>query len=392
MTQTDAHVDPVRLAELHKEYGEYPGHLELSWVRGTATLGEFLGLIDRAMQAATAGGAVKVKDWLQVAKLAGEHGVRYRTNRALERFLSDIRAALEPATATAQEGAGPSPLEDARILAVENWLGGIWSGGAEVRTKPTVSTGGLGLPSWWKPSPLLGKALESHRKIKGDYELEDGDRRGVGHALLKAKFGIIEAIFHDHDEDAEVYQNAPLVEIMVDLIDRLTNPALAARVHPTPAPEPGSVEGLVERLRDFDAARAAFVRAVAEYNERLLYEKKIGEWPPRIGDLYERMEDAKRDWFKVAEKLADDTKGTEAASALTTLQQHLAASETKGAEAFRLAVHHQNRAGQAEARATAAEAERDALREALTAAAAAHPNDKVLAAALRSAKGGRDGE
>ncbi|MDF2621801.1 MAG: hypothetical protein K0S00_4460 [Xanthobacteraceae bacterium] len=220
MTQTDAHVDPVRLAELHKEYGEYPGHLELSWVRGTATLGEFLGLIDRAMQAATAGGAVKVKDWLQVAKLAGEHGIRYRTNRALERFLSDILSALEPATATAQEGA------DADVT------------------------------------------------MRGD---------GV-------------AVYPDGREWT-----------------------------PTPAPEPGSVEGLVERLRGFHSARAAFVAALNRYNERLAYEKKLGEFPPRMGNLYEEMEDAKSEWLKAAQALADDGKANEAADALTTLQQQLAA-------------------------------------------------------------------
>ncbi len=113
----------------------------------------------------------------------------------------------------------------------------------------------------------------------------------------------------------------------------------------------------MERLRDFDAARAAFVRAVAEYNERLLYEKKIGEWPPRIGDLYERMEDAKRDWFKVAEKLADDTKGTEAATALTTLQQQLAAERAAYAR-LRISAHlYADSQMRESARATAAEAE-----------------------------------
>lgn len=47
------------------------------------------------------GQRVKAKDWLAVAKAAGQHGVRYRTNRALEAFLSDIRACL----ATDKEGA-----------------------------------------------------------------------------------------------------------------------------------------------------------------------------------------------------------------------------------------------------------------------------------------------
>lgn len=44
--------------------------------------------------AAVDGQRVKVRDWLAVARAAGQHGVRYRTNRALEAFLSEIRACL----------------------------------------------------------------------------------------------------------------------------------------------------------------------------------------------------------------------------------------------------------------------------------------------------------
>ena len=40
-------------------------------------------------------------DWLKVAKLAGEHGIRYRTNRALEQFLAALSPSVEP-TATSQ--------------------------------------------------------------------------------------------------------------------------------------------------------------------------------------------------------------------------------------------------------------------------------------------------
>ena len=34
--------------------------------------------------------ALNVTDWLNVARLAGEHGIRYRTNRALEQFISAL--------------------------------------------------------------------------------------------------------------------------------------------------------------------------------------------------------------------------------------------------------------------------------------------------------------
>jgi hypothetical protein len=40
------------------------------------------------------GGVVGVVDWRAVAKAAERHGIRYRTNAALESFLSDIRAAI----------------------------------------------------------------------------------------------------------------------------------------------------------------------------------------------------------------------------------------------------------------------------------------------------------
>ena len=54
---------------------------------------------------------VKVKDWLAVAKAAGEHGVRYRTNRALEAFLTDIRSSLQPDT---QAAAASAPAQEGR--------------------------------------------------------------------------------------------------------------------------------------------------------------------------------------------------------------------------------------------------------------------------------------
>ncbi len=45
-----------------------------------------------ALNAREPGGevAARVTDWLGVAKSAGEHGIRYRTNAALERFLAEI--------------------------------------------------------------------------------------------------------------------------------------------------------------------------------------------------------------------------------------------------------------------------------------------------------------
>ncbi|WP_156356025.1 hypothetical protein [Sphingomonas sp. Leaf22] len=32
------------------------------------------------------------RDWRAIAKLAGKHGIRYRTNTALVRFLADLQA------------------------------------------------------------------------------------------------------------------------------------------------------------------------------------------------------------------------------------------------------------------------------------------------------------
>jgi hypothetical protein len=58
-------------------------------------------MVNTSPAPAADGQMVKVEDWLAVAKAAGQHGVRYRTNRALEAFLSDIRACL----ATDKEGA-----------------------------------------------------------------------------------------------------------------------------------------------------------------------------------------------------------------------------------------------------------------------------------------------
>ena len=47
---------------------------------------------------------VKITDWLAVAKPAGDHGVRYRTNTAIEAFLTEIRPRLAlPAAPTASD-------------------------------------------------------------------------------------------------------------------------------------------------------------------------------------------------------------------------------------------------------------------------------------------------
>lgn len=70
---------------------------------GLSGYGEFTPITVRSSTAPAAvdGQRVKVRDWLAVARAAGQHGVRYRTNRALEAFLSEIRACL----ATDKEGA-----------------------------------------------------------------------------------------------------------------------------------------------------------------------------------------------------------------------------------------------------------------------------------------------
>lgn len=47
---------------------------------------------------ALAKGDVKITNWLKVAKLAGEHGIRYRTNRALEEFLTALQSHTTPNT------------------------------------------------------------------------------------------------------------------------------------------------------------------------------------------------------------------------------------------------------------------------------------------------------
>lgn len=68
--------------------------------RPNITVEGFTGLLldeidDRLASApAQAPSGVRIVDWLAVAKAAGRHCVRYRTNRALEAFLSDIRAAI----------------------------------------------------------------------------------------------------------------------------------------------------------------------------------------------------------------------------------------------------------------------------------------------------------
>lgn len=41
-------------------------------------------------------GPVKVRDWREVAASAGRHGVRYRTNAALEAFLAEALIHLGP--------------------------------------------------------------------------------------------------------------------------------------------------------------------------------------------------------------------------------------------------------------------------------------------------------
>ena len=54
--------------------------------------------------------ALSVTDWLAVAKLAGENGIRYRTNAALERFLSALSPHLSstlPQQAATDEGEMP---------------------------------------------------------------------------------------------------------------------------------------------------------------------------------------------------------------------------------------------------------------------------------------------
>lgn len=52
------------------------------------------GRAEPPMTKPPSGSGARVSDWLAVAKAAGKHGVRYRTNRALEAFLSDIAASL----------------------------------------------------------------------------------------------------------------------------------------------------------------------------------------------------------------------------------------------------------------------------------------------------------
>ncbi len=59
---------------------------------------ETIALAAIATQPATSQEGEGKLDWRKIAKAAGEHGVRYRTNAALERFLSEIAATPTPPT------------------------------------------------------------------------------------------------------------------------------------------------------------------------------------------------------------------------------------------------------------------------------------------------------
>jgi hypothetical protein len=294
MTQTDAHVDPVRVAR--RWYADKFVCNEEVVMSGKEDRTPYLaGAIAgaRAMQAATAGGAVKVKDWLQVARLAGEHGIRYRTNRALERFLSDTLSALEPATATEQEGAASPGKWDHRYRPLAT--GEIIEAGDECLTDSHLG---------WHPAkhcigePAPDPAYTSHRMYR----------------RLK---------------------------------------------QPTPAPEPGSVEGPVapdlDKFYDREAIRGKLNKLASDIAHSAL---KISWWNTETAAR--RVAEEAAEWiFHLFKENKDQS------LALTTLQQQLAAKDAEASFWERAYSRRTGQAIEARARATAAEAECAKLREAL---------------------------
>lgn len=71
---------------------------------------------------AATGNPVKITNWLRVAGLAGEHGVRYRTNAALEKFLTAVLPFAHPPVPDAAgegEAAKLADLIRTRLLGVD---------------------------------------------------------------------------------------------------------------------------------------------------------------------------------------------------------------------------------------------------------------------------------
>ncbi len=54
---------------------------------------------------------------------------------------------------------------------------------------------------------------------------------------------------------------------------------------------------LLERVDALQKSYVDYVAASDAYNARLIYEREIASWPPRMGNLYEVLDDAKRHWL-----------------------------------------------------------------------------------------------
>ncbi|WP_257541215.1 hypothetical protein [Sphingobium sp. CFD-1] len=96
-------------------------------------------------------------DWLKVAKLAGEHGIRYRTNRALEQFLAAISSKPTPVEAGAvrpdrdviaysiiEGSAGIRAAEHAKDFQTANWTDALRSADSVIACLAALSQPGRG--------------------------------------------------------------------------------------------------------------------------------------------------------------------------------------------------------------------------------------------------------
>lgn len=88
-------------------------------------------------------------------------------------------------------------------------------------------------PSWWRPTDEMREAITEYRAIKADYDAFDGDRRGIGSALVAARSRIVAALLLNVDGDDDADDDYHLVRACADLIlaeiERLDRAAQAER-------------------------------------------------------------------------------------------------------------------------------------------------------------------
>ena len=103
-------------------------------------------------------------DWLKVAKLAGEYGIRYRTNRALEQFLAALSPKPTPVEAGAlrpdrdviaysiiEGSAGIRAAEHAKDFQTANWTDALRSADSVIACLAALSQHGRGGSGGWLP-------------------------------------------------------------------------------------------------------------------------------------------------------------------------------------------------------------------------------------------------